>query len=213
MKQLYLNLPQETSYSREDFVVTAANIDAINAIEKYHSWSFKRLLIVGESGAGKTHMCQIWKQMADAKFIDDKFEYKGVQNLIIDNIEYYPDDFIFHVINYAANNNSYLLLTTSLLKTYKLPDLASRINATNKVIIKQPDDELVKILLTKRLVDMQLKFDIDVLDYLIPRVERSYENINYIANQIYNEVSLSKARLTVKLIKNIIFSRGMNDFS
>lgn len=185
-------------------MVTIANMDAAKAIEQFHGWSNRRLLIIGEEGAGKTHLSEIWCEDADAKIIEEDFDFETECNLVLENIELLPEEFVFHVINYAHNNGVYLLMTAEFMPSFKLPDLVSRINASSIMLIKPPDESLMKILLAKRLSDWQFRFDHEVLDYLIPRVERSYQNIAKLTNQINNAVSSHKAPLTVRMLKGIL---------
>ena len=67
--------------------------------------------------------------------------------------------------------------------------------------IKNPDDNLIYALLIKSLSDRQINIDKKLIEYIIKRVERSYEKIFLFIHKI-DKVSLKKGKpinlLTVK---------------
>ena len=82
----------------------------------------------------------------------------------------------------------------------QLEDLKSRLNSILEAKINQPDDELVRLLLIKIFNDKQLKVNPAVINYLLRRIDRSYESINNFVKKI-DEFSLEKGRkITVNLV-------------
>jgi len=97
-----------------------------------------------------------------------------------------------------------LLLTASCMPQFSLRDLQSRINASNKVLIKKPDDQLLKSLLLKHFYERQLIVSKDVLDYIFTRAERSFAYIELLVTKI-DELSLEEKRnITLPLVKKVI---------
>ena len=92
----------ETSYKECDFIVSYCNLEAYKAISTSIAWPDSRLLIIGETGSGKTHLSRIWSERNNAQYIqssNDLLIYKSMA-LILENIETYSDNEIFHIINY-----------------------------------------------------------------------------------------------------------------
>jgi chromosomal replication initiation ATPase DnaA len=206
MKQFFLEFYQLQNYINEDFIVTISNLEAYNSIKNYESWPQRRILVLGEGGSGKTHLCHIWQKLSNAKFFDGDLIscLSSTNNIIIDGIENYSNEEIFHLINHAAAQNKFLLMTGQSLKPFYLADLTSRINATAKILIKTPDEELLRIIIAKQLTDKQLKFDPEVIDYIIPRLDRSFNQVNELIGKIEREVAQSKSRITVRSMSVIM---------
>ena len=113
------------------------------------------------------------------------------------------EEHLFHIINFVKENKKKLLMTSrkpiSEIKI-QLEDLKSRLNSILEAKINQPDDELVRLLLIKIFNDKQLKVNPAVINYLLRRIDRSYESINNFVKKI-DEFSLEKGRkITVNLV-------------
>ena len=88
---------------------------------------------------------------------------------------------------------------------FKLTDLKSRLKTFYNVSILNPDDEMVKIILTKLLYEKQFIIkNPEIFEFLIKRIERSYQSIYNIVKTL-DKLSLQKKRqLTIPLIKQIL---------
>ena len=85
-----------------------------------------------------------------------------------------------------------------------LEDLKSRLNSILEAKIKEPDDQLMKLILIKILNDKQLKINPNVIDFLVSRLERSYESINLFIEKI-DKFSLEKSKkITIPLISDLL---------
>ncbi|MGB9316273.1 MAG: chromosomal replication initiator DnaA, partial [Pseudolabrys sp.] len=84
---------------------------------------------------------------------------------------------LFHLINLAREVDAYVLLT-SRSAVANLPvtirDLVSRLRALPAVMVKPPDDTLLRSLLIKLAADRQLILDESVVNYLVNRIDRSF---------------------------------------
>jgi chromosomal replication initiation ATPase DnaA len=74
-----------------------------------------------------------------------------------------------------------------------LPDLVSRIRNCLVIGIKNPDDNLIFALLIKYLSDRQINIDKKLIEYIIKRIDRSYEKIFLFINKI-DRLSLKKGK-------------------
>jgi len=85
-----------------------------------------------------------------------------------------------------------------------LEDLKSRLNSILEAKIKEPDDELMRLILVKIFNDKQLKINPNVIDFLVSRLERSYESINFFIEKI-DKFSLEKGKkITISLINDLL---------
>ena len=76
---------------------------------------------------------------------------------------------------------------------FKLPDLISRIRNCLIIGIKNPDDNLIFALLIKYLSDRQINIDKKLIEYIIKRIDRSYEKIFLFIHEI-DKLSLKKGK-------------------
>lgn len=212
MKQLFLKFPIKPEYSADDFYISDANYEAFAYIGSWPDWNSgvysKILLIYGESGSGKTHLSHVWQQLSNAKFIqfdDELYSFKGAA--IIEDIDHLDEESLLHLINYAYQNQIFLLLTSKLspLKlNFSLPDLRSRILAIPSVAINAPDQELLKIVLCKNLSERNLKVHPATIDYIINRIERSFSRLFQFIKEIDYLSKSTKRAITIPMVKEII---------
>jgi chromosomal replication initiation ATPase DnaA len=164
IRQLRLPLQREPSVKREDFVVSAANADAVRLLDAWPNWPGGVLALVGPAGSGKTHLARAWKAAA------------GDRATLIEDADVFGDEeTLFHRLNDAPLGDG-LLLTSRLRPiawTAGLPDLRSRLNAISVAELQEPDDELLGGVILKLFRERNIRPTDDVLPYLLRRVERS----------------------------------------
>jgi len=68
-RQLTLDLPIETRFGRDDFLVSPSNIDAFETFERWPAWPDRVLLLLGPTGAGKSHLGAIWAERCQARVL------------------------------------------------------------------------------------------------------------------------------------------------
>lgn len=206
MNQAIFHFPPLEEFYEEDFIVSSSNIQAYNSIKHFENWADKRLLLIGESGSGKTHMAGIFCAKANAELLKAPFDLTNIpnSNLIIEDIQKVEQATLFHVINLCKNNQTSLLLTATELPDFTLPDLQSRINATAKVYIKSPDEILFKAILHKQFFQRQINLNQEVLDYLSVRLTRGYAAIKEFVARVDQYSLVSKRRITIPLIKKVL---------
>ena len=216
MQQVSFQFGFKSSYSLQDFIVSSSNRDAFNYIMSWPNWGeyrfSKMLYIYGPEGCGKTHLANIWKARSGAEFTnlnDIKDLYTKGNALILDNIEDYLGnmDDLFHFINIALDRGFFLLITSRYSPSnldIGLPDLYSRVNAISSVAITNPDYELLNILLIKHFSDRQLKVNQEVVNFIIARIERSFEVALDLVKKV-DELALTQRRkITIPLIKDVL---------
>ena len=88
---------------------------------------------------------------------------------------------------------------------FLLKDLVSRLKTFNLLRINLPDDDLIINLIIKLLHDKQIIIkNEEIFHYILKRIERSYEEIFLLIENI-DKLSLEKKReLTIPLIKKLL---------
>jgi chromosomal replication initiation ATPase DnaA len=181
-----LGLPAPT-FSREDFVVSDGNREALAWIDRWPDWPAPALALNGPSGCGKTHLGRIWAARANAAVMDGAdLEGKSVPDLtalasssaaiVIDHAERAPERGLFHLYNLMRERGRHLLLISEAPPAHwriALPDLASRLRAAPAVAVAPPDDELLGSIILKQLADRLLHAGPGVVQYLVSHMERS----------------------------------------
>ena len=88
-----------------------------------------------------------------------------------------PEAPLLHLYNLVASAGSHVLLAGREPPSrwpVSLPDLRSRLGTLPAVAISGPDDALLAGLLVKLFADRQLRVENAVIEYLLPRMERSF---------------------------------------
>ena len=178
-------------------------------------WVKRIANIFGPSGSGKTHLASILKNKTStleiqSDALSDKIfiEFKTKEALIIENVnEKIAENLLFSLWNEALQDNKYLLITSlkpiSLYK-FKLPDLKSRANSSIIIGINLPSDDLISVILAKNFSDKQIKIEKKHIDYIIKRIDRSYEKISQFILTL-DKYSLKKGSpFGLKLIKEVL---------
>ena len=213
--QLILKFPSDKNYSKEDFFVTSSNKEAYDFINSWPKWVKRIVNIFGPPGSGKTHITSILKSKTsvletESNLLNDNifFKFKTKEALIIKNLnENISEKLFFSLWNTVIQDNKYLLITSiNPISTYKLKllDLKSRIRSCMSIGIKLPSDELISVILAKNFSDKQITVEKKHIDYIIKRIDRSYEKISQFIS-ILDTYSLKKASpLNLKLIKEVL---------
>ncbi len=213
--QLVLKFPTINAYLQQDYYVSSSNHEAYDFINSWPKWLKKIANIFGPSGSGKTHLTSILKNKTSVLQIqsdqlNDKifFKFKTKEALIVENIdEKIPENLLFSLWNTALQDNKYLLFTSakpiSSFK-FKLPDLRSRAKDIITIGLKLPGDDLIGVILAKNFSDKQIKVEKKHIDYIIKRIDRSYEKISQFVLTL-DKYSLEKGgSFSLKMIKEVL---------
>jgi len=214
-QQLILDLRSIPSMGRNDYFVSDVNKEAVTWLDDWPNWTTFGFIVCGPFGSGKSHLAQVLKTLShgdiiEAKDISDQNidQLSQKKCLIIENIELLTSEaLLFHLYNMLLENKNNLMLTSNLTIpqiSFELPDLKSRLLSMPQVNIGFPDDRLLKNLLIKQFLDKGILVEMDVIDYLIKRIDRSFEAILKLVSKIDFQ-SLEKAKkITIPFIKNTI---------
>ena len=213
--QLILKFPSHQAYKKEDFYVSPSNQEAYDFINSWPKWIKRTVNIFGPSGSGKSHLASILKSkisslQIEANNLNDEtfFKFKTKEVLIIENLNVsVSENLLFSLWNVALQDNKYLLITStkpiSSFK-FKLRDLISRVTSSLIIGINLPSDDLISVILAKNFSDKQIKVEKKHIDYIIKRIDRSYEKISQFILTL-DKYSLKKGSpFGLKLIKEVL---------
>jgi len=207
--QTYFNYQFSEKKDQENFFVNITNSNAYNTII---SNSFdQNIFLFGPSKSGKSHLLNIWKQINNAIIFNNNFNeiIESKKNVVIDDILLKEsEEEIFHIINHCKSNNLKILSTSSIdlgNHNFNLPDLYSRLRYFYYLLIKAPDDEMCKIIMTKLFYEKQIIIkNKEIFNFIFNRITRTYQNIYLLVEKI-DKLSLEQKRqLTIPLIKEIL---------
>jgi len=210
MEQSYFNYNLKPGLAIDDFFVSTSNKKAYNFIlnKKIDN---QKILLIGPNKSGKTHLGKIWQKNNNAVSYENNFEiilnYK--KNIFIDDfLKNINEEQIFHLINHCSINKLTILLTSKkevFEHNFLLKDLVSRLKTFNLLRIDLPDDDLIINLIIKLLHDKQIIIkNEEIFHYILKRIERSYEEVFLLIENI-DKLSLEKKReLTIPLIKKLL---------
>jgi len=222
-EQIPLNLGHRPAQGREDFLIAPSNQDAVAWIDRWPDWPAPALIIYGPAASGKSHLASVWAVKTNAVLVNnrcladsDASEFAALgKYLVIDNIDLWLGDrtaetTLFHLYNLMREEQGSLLLTMNMAPThieFAIPDLASRLRAAPAAAIQPPDDTLLAALLVKLFADRQIRIGGDVLNYLLPRMERSFTAAHNLVVEA-DRLALSEKRpISVPLVRRILLEK------
>ena len=213
--QLILKFPKKEVYQKEDFYVSSSNQEAYDFIDSWPKWVKRIINIYGPVGSGKTHLASILRKKTSTLYLNANqlndntyFDFKPKEALIIENLDdKINENILFSLWNLVMQDNKYFIITSVKpinFYKFKLPDLQSRVMSCFNVGIKLPDDELIGVILAKSFSDKQVTIEKKHIDYIIKRIDRSYEKISQFT-ALLDKYSLKKGSpFSFKLIKEVL---------
>lgn len=188
--QLTLDLSAAPSYRPHDFHIGPANAVAVQALRAPQTWPGQKAVLTGPAGSGKSHLAAIWASDRGADLLPAAWLARaeipkfGDRPLVVEDADRIAGDplaetALFHLHNLLAERVQLLLVTARHPPRdwgLGLPDLASRLQAAAHFGIGDPDDALLRAVITKQFADRQLRVDPDLIDWLALRMTRSWES-------------------------------------
>ncbi|ESQ75265.1 hypothetical protein [Asticcacaulis sp. AC402] len=180
-RQLPLDLERYDRFSRDSFAVNAALQGVLDILTTPHAWISPHLILQGASGSGKTHLCHIYAAQAGAHLLNPKdtqhLDLAGLSgNYVVDDADQACEEALFHLSNYVEKSGHHLVMTTKVQPiTWQttLPDLGSRLRAMRLIVLPEPDEALLVVVLKKLFAERFIHPSDDTLAYLSARAERS----------------------------------------
>ena len=214
MSQLPLDLQFISTPGRDDFLVSDCNRLATSWIDRWPDWpgQYRVLNLVGPAASGKSHLAAIWSRQADALTITELADGTAPVdgNIVLDNLDTgdsWNEEALFHLVNRTADGAASVLFTSQTpvaVMGWSLPDLSSRMRALSVATLDAPDDALLRSLLEKYFADRLLAVPMQVLDYMVSRMERSFVTVQTIAAAMDRRSLAERRNLTLPLAREIM---------
>lgn len=180
-----LDLGHAPGLSRDDLIVSPANAEAVELIDRWPEWPSPVVVLAGPPGSGKSHMAAIWRDVSGAVTLSATS--LGAEALhrvgsgtpaLIDDVDTgtLDETGLFHLINAVRAAGTQLFMTARRFPAawgVSLPDLVSRLKAAATVEIREPDDALLAAVITKLFADRQVEVEPHTVQFLARRIERS----------------------------------------
>ncbi len=206
---LPLSLPDSTNH--HDYIISDTNALAYEALMGDTPLTEYATLLTGEQGCGKTILAQFWATSVSATFIptlsEDYIAHITQKHYVLEDIDTQNETALFHLLNQAKAHGATILLTSrhdAASLPFTLPDLLSRLRALSHLPIAAPDDAMLEALLMQRLAERQLTSDPAVIQYLLPRMQRSFVSLHQLIDHL-DRLSLTEKRaITLPLAKKAL---------
>lgn len=197
MDQIALPFDWPAPEVAESFIVTDANRVAVEGVESPARWPVRAAILTGPRKSGRSLLGRIFAAKTGGTLIDDG--------------ELHREADVFHRWNLAQEERKPLLIVALHPPPQwkvRLPDLASRLNATPVFMIGQPDDLLASMLLQKLFERRGLQVTPETLSYIVTRIERSYIALMRVVD-LLDDLAMSRRRaVTIKLAREVLAEMG-----
>ena len=220
MAQFALDFGFAPAFGRDDFLVAPSNAEAVAWLGRWPDWPSRGLALYGPPGCGKSHLLAAFAAaQGGAVMAASALTAEAVPALVEDHRLLLLDDLegladsaaLFHLYNLGREAGRFLVVAARQPPArleLGLADLASRLATLPAVAIGAPDDALLAAVLVKLFADRQLKVGLDVVSYLLGRIERSFAAAGRVVAAL-DRVSLAERRpITVPLARMVLEAEG-----
>lgn len=198
MSQFALPLDWPAAERESDFIVSAANADAVRHLGHWSLWPVMATVLTGPRKSGRSFLGRIFAARSGATLVDGG--------------ERTDEEALFHAWNRALSDRRPLLIIAdapSALWDVALPDLRSRLAATPHVSIGDPDDVLVKALLERLMTTRGLAFSSDVPEWIARRIERNYVSVHRAVDAIDQAAWSRRRKISVAGARQALISANV----
>ena len=225
-KQIIFPFAVNTQMGTDDFMVSDCNKEAWQMVNNLPQWVENGLFIYGPQGCGKTHLAHIFADnvkkisvkpaavaIVDASQVTAaKVKRLAAENqaIAVENIgPQNNNEALFHLFNLFNQDGKYMLWTAEYAPQhmhFALADLQSRLNMLPAVVIKEPDDMMIRMLTAKLLNDRQIIANQEILDYITTYAQRSFSYIR----ELIEEADAISLRMKMP-INHVVIKKAMEN--
>ena len=205
-------LTREPALDRASFIVSPGNAEALAAVDNWREWPDPRLVLVGPSNAGKSHLATIWASLAGARILSEAAELGADRRpVVLEDADRHPaSDALFHLLDSARPSHPVLMTARRHPRDWPatLPDLRSRLNALRVVELAAPDDVVLLALMAKFFRERNIRPKRHVLPFLVRRIERSAAAAFDIVARIDDVAAAEGREVTRALAREVLDRRA-----
>ena len=219
-EQLPFEFGHRPGLEGEDFLAAPCNAEALGWLAAERRWPAPALVLHGPAGCGKSHLARLWVRREGGRALTAGEltpaavpELVGAgSTLVLDGADGVAGDglrerALFHLYNLIAERGGRLLLLARqpvVGWALALPDLASRLRAAPSVGIGAPDDAVLAALLVKLLADRQMPPPAEMVAFVVPRMERSFEAARRLAEALDRAALAAHRPITLPLAREVL---------
>lgn len=207
--QLAFELGHEPALGEADFLVGEGNKLAHAHVMAYPDWPGPLTLITGPAKSGKSHLARIWAERAgagvpSADIIAELARGGGTTPLVIEDVDRagHDEHALFHLLNQSMRDGRPLLMTAREPVSawpYRTQDVKSRARLAAHFGLAMVDDMELSQMFVKLFGDRQVSVEPKVIEYLVPRMERSAEEAVVLA-ELMDRLALEKRSAITRAI-------------
>jgi len=213
--QLPLELRHRPALGRADFLLAPSNAEAVAWLDRWPDWPAPALALYGPAGSGKSHLGHVFATRSGARVLaaatlatEHLPDLLGAAPAaVVDDATAAPPEPLLHLHNLLAERKGHLLViarTPPARWAIPLADLRSRLLAAPAVATREPDDALLGALLVKLFADRQLAIGEEVVQYLVPRLERSFAAASAAVAALDRAALVEQRPVTVPLARHVL---------
>jgi chromosomal replication initiation ATPase DnaA len=198
MSQIALPFDWPPDPRDDEFLVSDSNARAVQMLEHWSTWPVMAVVLTGPRKSGRSLLARIFAAKSGGEIIDDA--------------ERQSETAIFHAWNRAQETRHPLVVVADATPpewSIKLPDLRSRLTASPIARIGPPDETLMQALFERLFLRRGLDARPDLIQWLVPRVERSHIALLRTIDVLDQAVLERHRRLSIPLARATLTEAGL----
>jgi chromosomal replication initiation ATPase DnaA len=198
MSQIALPFDWPPDPRDDEFLVSDSNARAVQMLEHWSTWPVMAVVLTGPRKSGRSLLARIFAAKSGGEIIDDA--------------ERQSETAIFHAWNRAQETRHPLVVVADATPpewSIKLPDLRSRLTASPIARIGPPDETLMEALFERLFLRRGLDARPDLIQWLVPRVERSHIALLRTIDVLDQAVLERHRRLSIPLARATLTEAGL----
>jgi chromosomal replication initiation ATPase DnaA len=214
-KQMSFDFRHAPSYAAEDFLAADSNVEAYGWIVRWPNWPSFALGLWGPAGSGKSHLAQVFRWRSHGVVVSagdlssgDVPRLAEQPAVAVEDADRGVDETaLLHLYNLSRETGCFLLLTGRQAPArwpVRLPDLLSRLVTMPVAAIGEPSDGLLESLLLKLFADRQMRVGPEILSYLLPRMERSFDRARTLVEALEAAARPENRSITIPFVRAVM---------
>lgn len=208
-RQLSLALPDAPPrYDRASFLRADSNETAWRAGEAWLQSDEPALVVCGPPGAGKTHLAHaLFEGTNFAAATADNFAEQSALHVIVDDMPASdPRAFLSAFETACAAGQRLILAGAGHPSEWSLglKDLRTRLEAAPRAVLADPDEFLIRAVISKGFRDRQLTVSPAVVEYAAPRLPRTFTAAHGFVALADRQALEEKRKITTPFVQNLL---------